>query len=70
MKKNDLVLIMKGKDKGKQGRVMSVSDMLIKVTGLNLSKKHTRANPNKKITAGIYDKEMPIHISNLKKQND
>jgi len=69
MKKNDLVLVCTGDDKGKEGRILKMIGDYVLVAGIKMKKKHTKANPNKKLIAGIYEKEMPIHISNLKIQN-
>ena len=66
IKKNDNVIIIAGKDKGKTGavsRVFPKKDLVI-VSGLNLLKKHQR--PRKGGEKGqIIDKSMPIHISNV-----
>ncbi|MSU55203.1 MAG: 50S ribosomal protein L24 [Candidatus Taylorbacteria bacterium] len=66
IKKNDKVIIIAGKDKGKSGLVslaIPKKDMVV-VTGLNLRKKHQK--PRKGGEKGqIIDKAMPIHISNV-----
>jgi large subunit ribosomal protein L24 len=66
IKKNDKVMVIAGKDKGKTGtvsRVFPKKDLVI-VTGLNMRKKHQR--PRKGGEKGqIIDKAMPIHISNV-----
>ena len=55
-----------GKDKGKQGAVVSILDSgHVVVEGLNLVKKHAKANPMKGIAGGIIAKEMPLDISNV-----
>ncbi len=67
IKKNDLVYVLSGKDRGKTGKVLKVfvgKNRAI-VEGLNNIQKHTRANPQKNIKGGILPKESPIHISNL-----
>ena len=66
IKKGDLVKVLSGEDRGKQGRVLEVDRNALRafVEGLNLNKKHskpTTANPQ----GGIVDKEGAIHISNL-----
>jgi len=66
IKKGDMVKVLSGEDRTKQGRVLEVdrSRMVAFVEGLNMNKKHskpTTANPQ----GGIVDKEGPIHISNL-----
>jgi len=66
IKKGDQVIVLAGKDKGKQSVVLSVpgSDMVI-VENINIVKKHTKANPMKGEPGGIVDKEMPMHVSNV-----
>jgi len=66
IKKNDSVLVLAGKDKGKKGKVLRVDGKRDKaiVEGVNLIKKHmrpTRENPK----GGILSMETPIQISNL-----
>ncbi len=67
LKKNDMVYVLSGKDRGKTGKVLKVflaKDRAV-VEGLNYIQKHTRPNPQKNIKGGILPKESPIHISNL-----
>lgn len=64
--KGDDVIVIAGRDKGKRGTVSSiVSDRRILIDGINVVKKHQKANPNAGINGGIINKEMPIHISNI-----
>ncbi len=66
IRKGDLVILNTGKDKGKQGAVLSIHDSgHVVVEGLNLVKKHAKANPMKGIAGGIIAKEMPLDISNV-----
>jgi large subunit ribosomal protein L24 len=66
IKKGDEVVVLAGKDKGKQGTVLRViDDEKVIVENVNMVKKHTKANPNKGEPGGILDKEMPLHISNV-----
>lgn len=66
IKKGDDVVVLTGKDKGKSGKVVAlVSSDKVLVSGINSVKKHQKPNPNKGITGGIIDKDMPIHISNI-----
>jgi large subunit ribosomal protein L24 len=65
IRKNDDVIVIAGKDKGKRGTVLSVSDDRVLVENINLAKKHVKPNPNKGEVGGIVDKEMPLHISNV-----
>lgn len=66
LKKNDTVLVIAGKEKGKKGRVLSVDrskDRVI-VEKINLIKKHMK--PNRVYTqGGIIEKEAPLQRSNL-----
>ena len=66
IKKGDLVKVLAGEDRAKEGRVLEVDRERNRafVEGLNINKKHskpTTANPQ----GGIVEKEGPIHISNL-----
>jgi large subunit ribosomal protein L24 len=66
IRKGDQVILNTGKDKGKQGVVLSILDSgHVVVEGLNLVKKHAKANPMKGIAGGIIAKEMPLDISNV-----
>lgn len=65
IKKNDTVKIITGKDNGKTGRVVEVipeKEKLI-VDNLNVFKKHQKQRQNRE--AGIVDKAMPLHVSNV-----
>jgi len=67
IKKNDEVYILRGKDRGKTGRVLIVmpAKERIVVEGIQMIKRHTRPNPQKNIKGGIVEKEAAIHISNV-----
>ena len=67
IKKNDEVYVLNGKDRGKTGRVLIVlpRENKVVVEGVQLIKRHTRANPQRNIQGGIVEKESPIHISNV-----
>ncbi len=65
IKKNDEVIVISGRDKGKKGSVLLVlpkKDRVI-VQGVNMMKRHTR--PTAAQSGGIVDKELPIHVSNI-----
>ena len=65
IKKDDIVQIVSGNDRGKQGRVLKVfpEENRIIVEGVNFIKRHTR--PNQKLPqGGIIEREGPIHSSN------
>ncbi len=67
VKKNDTVMVVAGKDKGKRGRVLSVHPGRSKavVESVAYIKRHTRPNPQRNIKGGIVERESPIHVSNL-----
>ena len=68
IKKNDEVLVIRGKDKGARGKVLRVlpgAGTAI-VERINMMKRHTRPNPQKNVQGGVLEKEAPIRISNLK----
>ncbi|HKL20571.1 MAG TPA: 50S ribosomal protein L24 [Tichowtungia sp.] len=68
IKKGDTVQVLAGEDKGKSGRILEVipATGCALVEGVNFVKKHvrrTQENPQ----GGVFEKEAPIHLSNLKK---
>ncbi len=66
IRKNDDVIVIAGKDKGKRGNVLRVLDNdRVTVENINIAKRHTKPNPNKGVSGGIVEKEMPLHISNV-----
>ena len=67
IKKNDQVVIIAGRDKGKRGRVLEVapSTAKVKVEGVGVIKRHQRANPQSNRGGGIIEKEAFINISNV-----
>lgn len=65
LKKGDRVIAIAGKDKGKEGIVLSISGDKLVVEGINVAKKHVKANPNAGEQGGIVSKTMPIHRSNV-----
>lgn len=66
IRKNDEVIVLTGKDKGKRGVVKQRVDAnYVVVEGVNVVKKATRPNPMTGTTGGIVDKLMPIHVSNV-----
>jgi large subunit ribosomal protein L24 len=66
IKKNDIVRVISGNSKGKEGKVLSVNrdTMRALVEGVNLVSRHTKPN-TKTPQGGIVKKEAPIHVSNL-----
>ena len=66
IKKDDEVVVIAGRDKGRRGEVLEVrKDGRLVVAGVNMVKKHTRPNPNAGERGGIVDKEAPIQVSNV-----
>ncbi len=66
IRKGDKVVVLAGRDKGKQGMVLRVfEDSRVLVENVNMIKRHTKPNPNKGVTGGIIDREAPIHLSNV-----
>lgn len=65
IRKDDKVIVLTGKDKGKTGTVLRVirKTNRVLVQGVNMAKRHMGAGRGQ--TPGIVDKEMPIHISNI-----
>lgn len=66
IKRDDEVVVLAGKDKGKRGKVRKVLDngKLI-VSGINMVKKHTRPNPQAGVQGGIVEQEAAIQSSNV-----
>ena len=67
LRKNDLVEVVAGKDKGKRGKVLQVirEKNRVIVQGVNFIKRHTRPNPQRNIKGGIAEREAPLHVSNV-----
>jgi large subunit ribosomal protein L24 len=66
IRKGDRVVVLAGKDRGREGTVLSrAGDDGVVVEGINRVKKHVRPNPLKGQVGGIVEKEMPIHVSNI-----
>jgi large subunit ribosomal protein L24 len=66
IRSGDEVIVIAGKDKGKQGRVIRITDDgRILVENINVVKRHTKANPGRNKAGGILEKEMSLPISNV-----
>ena len=67
LKKDDEVVVISGSEKGKRGKILAVfpSKNTVVVEGLNIVKRHTKANEQAGVEGGIIDKEAPIHTSNV-----
>jgi large subunit ribosomal protein L24 len=66
IKKDDTVVVISGKDKGKQGKVVRALPEVDKVIveGVNVAKRHQKPTRSMQ-QGGIIDKAMPIHVSNV-----
>lgn len=66
IKRDDEVIVIAGRDKGKRGTVRQVLDTgKLLVSGVNIIKKHTKPNPQAGVAGGIVEREAPIQISNV-----
>lgn len=66
IRKDDEVIVIAGKDKGRRGKVMRVvDDARVIVAGVNLTKRHTKPNPARGVAGGIIEGEASVHISNV-----
>ena len=67
LKKGDTIVVIAGKEKGKQGQIAKVSPATNKVVvgGLNMIKKATKPNQQTGEGGGLISKEAPIHASNV-----
>ncbi len=66
IRKGDQVIVITGKDKGRQGTVLNIgNDGCVTVEAINMVKKHTKPNPMAGVEGGIVEKEMPMHASNV-----
>ena len=65
IKKGDQVVVIAGKDKGKQGDVVRVDGDRVVVSNVNVVKRHTKPNPQAGIAGGVVEREASIHISNV-----
>ncbi len=67
IKKNDEVLVLAGKDRGKRGKVLLLSPggERAVVEHINMLRRHTRPNPQQNIKGGVVERESPVVLSNL-----
>lgn len=66
LKRDDEVIVIAGKDKGKRGKIVKVTDNgSLLVSGVNMIKRHTKPNPNMGVAGGIVEKEALIQASNI-----
>jgi large subunit ribosomal protein L24 len=67
IKKNDTVVVIAGRDRGKRGRVLRVlpTRRRLVVEGVNFIKRHTKPNPQKNVMGGIVEREAALDASNV-----
>lgn len=66
IKRNDNVIVITGKDKGRQGKVLQLlKGGRVIVEAINIVKKHQKPNPQRNIQGGIIEIEKSIHVSNV-----
>ncbi|MDS4019276.1 MAG: 50S ribosomal protein L24 [Candidatus Competibacter sp.] len=66
IRKDDEVIVITGKDKGRRGKVVRlVDEERAIVAGVNLIKRHTKPNPARNVAGGIVEREAAIHLSNV-----
>jgi len=63
--KGDQVVVIAGRDKGKQGQVIRVLGGKVVVEGVNVMRRHQKPNPMRGVEGGLISKEMPLDISNI-----
>jgi large subunit ribosomal protein L24 len=67
IRRNDNVVVITGKDRGKRGRVLKVDPAKnrLVVEGVNFIKRHTKPNPQRQIKGGVVEREAALHASNV-----
>nr|WP_035958238.1 50S ribosomal protein L24 [Bryobacter aggregatus] len=67
LKKDDMVKVIAGKDKGKTGKIIEVNRTVgrVLVEGISMVKRATKPNPAKGIKGGFQERESSIHVSNV-----
>ena len=63
--RDDDVIVIAGKDKGKRGSVTRTLGERVYVSGVNMIKRHAKGNPERGQPGGIIEKEAPLHVSNV-----
>ena len=70
IRKGDTVVVMVGKDRGRQGTALRMlSGNRVVAEGLNLVKRHTKPNPQAGLQGGIVEREAPLDLSNVQIYN-
>ena len=66
IKRDDEVIVIAGKDKGKTGKISTVlANGKVIIEGVNTVKKHQKPNPQAGVTGGIVEQAAPIEVSNV-----
>lgn len=65
IRKDDEIVVVCGKDKGRRGAVITAKDNKVVVSGVNVAKKHQKPNPNAGVEGGIINVDMPMDVSNV-----
>ena len=67
IRKNDQVVVLTGKDRGKRGRVLKTvpAKNRVLVEGVNIIKRHTKPNPQRSIKGELVEREAALHASNV-----
>lgn len=65
IKRDDEVVVITGRDKGKRGKVLKVLGNKIIISGVNVVKRHTKPNPQRSVAGGIVEKEAALQLSNV-----
>ena len=67
LRKNDVVVVIAGKDRGRQGKILKILPVKgrVIVERVNMIKRSVKPNPSKNIAGGISEKEAPLHLSNV-----
>ena len=65
LRRDDEVIILAGKDRGKRGTISRMAGDRVTVNGVNMVKRHTKPNPNLGQPGGIVEREAAVHISNV-----
>ena len=66
IKRDDEVIVIAGKDKGKTGKISQVlANGKVIIEGVNIQKKHQKPNPQAGVAGGIIEQNAPIEVSNV-----
>ncbi len=67
IRRDDEIIIIAGKDKGRRGKVMRMIEdgERVIVAGVNMIKRHTKPNPARNVAGGIIEREAALHVSNV-----